>query len=138
MKERSPPSRGMIKIHLKNANLVLVEQRELPITGPGELRQLEDCWKPGMVVAMTAPVRGWGEVLQQNKGQNSEEKESETAVITEPFPTWISFTSFFLPKLFIPFVTTTVLGVMGERFTIFSLCTFPTPLFYSSSTTRLM
>lgn len=42
-----------------------------------------------MVVAMTATDRGWRELLEQNKGQGSDEKESETAVITEPFPAWI-------------------------------------------------
>ena len=35
------------------------------------------------------PLPSPRELLQQNKGQDSDEKESETAVITEPFPAWI-------------------------------------------------
>lgn len=56
---------------MKNTNPILVEQ---PITGPGDLGQSEDCWKPGMVVTMTAPANRLREALEQNKGQNSARK----------------------------------------------------------------
>lgn len=59
--------------------LFLVDQRELPVTESlGNQRTLGD------------RGRWWQwELLQQNKAQDSDEKESETAVITEPFPAWI-------------------------------------------------
>ena len=71
---------------------------------------------------MTAPAKRLGEALDQNKGQNSAEKNQNYLWLLSLSQLEFSLTNFFLLKLFIPFITTIVYyGGWGKSHCIFFL-----------------